>query len=235
MKNPSKNLKPFYACKTCWQPLTPGLLALAAFVLLAAAVFNCQWLTKFDANISEAVVANRNNVLTFFAQSFSFIAGKFFVLPLALVIIAMLWFKRHRFESIIFAFTMGLTSALVVSLKLLFQRPRPNADFMLGPINKAFAFPSGHTMHATVFYGLIIYALVFCGEKFFRREFVLQKTTGLGLWFLLCAFVGAARVYLGYHWLTDVVAGFCLGVFILAMALFVYQQKLGQNIFSVKC
>jgi membrane-associated phospholipid phosphatase len=89
-------------------------------------------------------------------------------------------------------------------LKIVAGRPRP--DFLLvSDVPATMSFPSGHALSATVLGGVLI-SLV--------GEAVRPKVICRGLQFMLVLFilaVGASRVYLGFHWPSDVIGGFLLG------------------------
>lgn len=89
-------------------------------------------------------------------------------------------------------------------LKLVFRRDRPAFDEPLREIG-GYAFPSGHSAGAAMFFTVaILMTIVLTGRGWRRRTLVaILALLGLG--------VGASRVFLGVHYLTDVVAGLCLG------------------------
>jgi membrane-associated phospholipid phosphatase len=90
-------------------------------------------------------------------------------------------------------------------LKATFQRTRPNPTTFLIPA-QAFSFPSGHAMVSAAFYGYLAYL----GWHLFRRRAVrIAWVLALGLLVLL---IGLSRVYLGVHYVTDVVAGYAAGL-----------------------
>jgi membrane-associated phospholipid phosphatase len=95
-------------------------------------------------------------------------------------------------------------------------RPRPAHEFWLTGAGGQ-SFPSGHTTTATLGYGLLGYLLWrLCWKRWQRLALV-----GTGL--VLAAAVGASRAYLGVHWVSDVVGGWSLGLFWLALVVGVVQ------------
>lgn len=99
--------------------------------------------------------------------------------------------------------TLGGT-AISEGLKLGFNRPRP--DLVAHAVETtSMSFPSGHAMLSAVTYLTLGALLARAQEKRRLRGYV------LGAAILVTLLVGASRVYLGVHWPTDVLAGWCLG------------------------
>jgi undecaprenyl-diphosphatase len=93
----------------------------------------------------------------------------------------------------------------------LFARARPHFDDPI-VILKTFSFPSGHTMTATVFYGALC---VFALSRI--RNWKLQAPM-LVLSTVMIALVGFSRMYLGVHYLTDVIGAIVEGLMWVALS-----------------
>ncbi len=108
--------------------------------------------------------------------------------------------------------TVNLVGSTILNqlLKFAIQRPRPDASLRLVEIG-GFSFPSGHSMAAMAFFGLLIWLTWrYAGDRRMRA----------GLTALLCAAiaaVGFSRVYLGVHYVSDVLGGFCVSLIWLAV------------------
>lgn len=95
-------------------------------------------------------------------------------------------------------------------LKFIIQRPRPDVSLRLVDIG-GFSFPSGHSMAAMAFFGLLVWLV-------WHRVRGPRLRTGLCA--LLCiaiVAVGFSRVYLGVHYASDVIAGLCASLIWLAV------------------
>ncbi|MFW5472034.1 phosphatase PAP2 family protein [Knoellia sp. CPCC 206450] len=122
----------------------------------------------------------------------------------ATVGLALLW----RAWTPVVLMLIGAGGSLVMTLtgKDLAGRARPPQSLAVPPYETSASFPSGHTLNATVVLGLTAYLLAI----WLRR-----KRWRTGVVVLLGVFVvamGLSRVYLGHHWLTDVVAGWAIGL-----------------------
>lgn len=100
----------------------------------------------------------------------------------------------------------GAGGGLVISqtLKRVFERERPDLVYRAVEAVNA-SFPSGHAMlSAVVFLTLGVLAARFADK---RRVKVLAMVSAV----LISLLVGISRVYLGVHWASDVLAGWCVG------------------------
>ena len=101
---------------------------------------------------------------------------------------------------------VAIAGGVVLSeaLKHLFARPRPELVAHLVEVQTA-SFPSGHAMLSAVTY-LTLGALL---ARILSRKRL--KAYVISVAILLALLIGASRVYLGVHWPTDVLAGWCAG------------------------
>jgi undecaprenyl-diphosphatase len=136
---------------------------------------------------------------------------------LSSVVVLVLWSLNDRPWAIVFATTM-LGEALVNSgLKQIFMRPRPAFSAYAAELH-SYSFPSGHSMAAAVFYGLL--ALWWCDR-------LPSWQARVGVWAVAAAmtgWVGFSRIYLGAHFASDVVAGFAAGAAWLALMLVLFNR-----------
>jgi undecaprenyl-diphosphatase len=101
--------------------------------------------------------------------------------------------------------------------KQLVARPRPPAAELITRAG-GLAFPSGHSTQAIVTWGMLAVVLL-AGRSRRVRVFLLSAAAFVVL------LVGASRVYLGAHWLTDVLGGYALGGAWLALILALYLRR----------
>jgi undecaprenyl-diphosphatase len=129
--------------------------------------------------------------------------------PTVLVLITIaavsyLWIDGKRTAALFVATAIASGAILEVLLKLGFARPR--AEMVSHLVNvDSFSFPSGHATMATITY-LTLGVLLARVQK--RRP---MKLYLLAVASILALLVGFTRVYLGVHWPTDVLAGWCVG------------------------
>ena len=130
--------------------------------------------------------------------------GSILVIPVLFLVVVIWLIRTHRISLGVF---LGIATAgslvLQATMKLFFARPRPQLPW--ANVLPDFSFPSGHTMNAVIFYGALALILwsVF-GRRIGLVSVVIAALLALG--------VGISRIYLGYHYLTDVVGGMLAGV-----------------------
>jgi undecaprenyl-diphosphatase len=204
------------------KPATPGtvprpaigaatLTVLAGFIGLIASLFVLgsiaegvrshevfaldRWATPFLHGMASPGLNALMNTLTAFGSSL-------IIIPIFVAVVALLLWKRRYGAAAFLGLASGGALVLDVTMKVFFQRPRQQLAW--ARVLPDYSFPSGHTMNAVVFY--IALALILWS--------VFGKRTGLvamPIAIVLALGVGVSRIYLGYHYLTDVVGGLMAG------------------------
>ena len=125
------------------------------------------------------------------------------VAPLFIALDLVLLRVRRRREALFLAVAILGSVLLNASMKLVFQRPRPQLPWAQTPLD--YSFPSGHTMNGLVFYLAVALVLwVVLGP----RIGVIATAAAT----VLAVLIGISRIYLGAHYFTDVAAGFLAGL-----------------------
>lgn len=124
------------------------------------------------------------------------------LLPLIFIVVGILLWRHRRLPALISLIT-SVTVALLINtvLKAIFARPRPMV-FPPITVENTFSFPSGHTMIAVAFYGLLA---IFLWEWQYRVAALVAAG-----WVFVIAFT---RVYLGVHYPSDVLGALAMGLF----------------------
>jgi undecaprenyl-diphosphatase len=142
------------------------------------------------------------------------------VLPLAAVFGTWLVGFRREARYLGFAWAGSLISYVT---KRIVNRPRPSGEGIVVELAglRDSSFPSGHTLHYMAFWGFFGYL---CFTEIRGRWLRWLPVAGIGSFVSL---VGPSRVYLGHHWLTDVLGSYCLGTGYLATLIGMHRRHLG--------
>ncbi len=176
-----------------------------ATVALADSALEGDGVAAKDTSIATAVVAHRDEAWTSLAQAASGAGGEVSIALLSLSTIVGLLLARRRREAVVLAVAMCGSAVLVLGIKHLVMRARPGAADLLGPVDHGYSFPSGHTLFSAVFLSMIVWLLL-------PRLAARWRPLVVGTAVLLAFAVGASRVYLGYHWATDVLASWLIAI-----------------------
>ncbi|MCM8747745.1 phosphatase PAP2 family protein [Thermomicrobiaceae bacterium CFH 74404] len=122
------------------------------------------------------------------------------------LVVGSLWVTRRRLESLLLlvAWMASMGSFLT---KLVIRRPRPRHPLIRVTLAKLrdTSYPSGHTLHYTAFWGMAAYLAARATPWRPLRRLIAGAAA------VLIALVGPSRIYLGHHWLTDVLGSYLLG------------------------
>ncbi len=139
------------------------------------------------------------------AQDLTVLGGRAFLVLTTASVVGYLWFERKHHAMWLVAVAASGGGLITTALKYVVGRGRPDVVPHLVTVTSP-SFPSGHAMLAAVVY-LTLGALL---ARFAARP--RTRIYLLSLAFLLTFLVGSSRVYLGVHYPTDVLAGWCAGL-----------------------
>jgi membrane-associated phospholipid phosphatase len=132
------------------------------------------------------------------------------LLTVTVLAIAFLWWRRRRTDALFVALAFLGAQVLSTGMKLGFRRERP---FFPDPLatESTFSFPSGHSLVSLAVYGSIALLLARQVERPASRALLFAGTA------VLVLAIGFSRLYLGVHFLSDVLAGYAAGTAWLAL------------------
>lgn len=198
------------------------LLSLVIFIsVIAILVFLIRKpLRKYksiDLGIFDRIQSWTNPYRNRFVLFVTFLGNHKFLIPANLLVIFYFLLVAHQNWFSIRVLTIALSSlVLMLLLKTLFQRKRP-----LSPLLKAakgLSFPSGHSIMAVTFYGLLLYILLHTINIEWLKWLLAVLLIGLII------LIGFSRVYLRVHYTSDVIAGFIIGLLWLWISLTVLSN-----------
>ncbi|MBL8268751.1 phosphatase PAP2 family protein [Steroidobacter sp.] len=202
--------------------LAVAVFAFLGFVEIADEIGADEDLGQFDTALSTALSSHANETQLQMFATLTHLGDKRWLIPLAVVIAAILWWRRHRFLATAWVIATASGGLLNTALKAYFERARP--EFLHGfATADGWSFPSGHSSGACIVYGLLAYLLVILAPKRFH---LLVAASAM----LLIVCVGFSRVVLQVHYFSDVLGGFAFGAAWVAAwiaGLEAYRRRLG--------
>lgn len=193
-----------------------GLGSLFLFLAIAAKSAHGWLLLTWDEPMQRFVEGSRTDGLTSFFLTVSALGSTKAVLSLGVTSAALVW-QRCRAAALTIVVAMLARPLVEFVLKALVARDRPDFDRLVpgnGP-----SFPSGHPMAAIAFWGLLpIVVGLFTHKRAVWWASVVVSVVAVAL-------IGASRVYLGVHWISDVVGGLVAGAFFLLFVELVLERE----------
>ena len=149
----------------------------------------------------------RNPGLDAFVTGFTNIGGGIGMPILASILTAwLIWASRTWRPLILIGGAAAVSTTATTLGKKLIGRTRPDHADAVPPYETSPSFPSGHTLNTTVVIGLVVYLA--CLQ--IKRTLARVGLIAAGAVFIFA--MGMSRVYLGHHWMTDVIIGWVLGL-----------------------
>ena len=187
-----------------------AVLAALAFGGLAWDVVGHHGLALTDPRVTAWVVAHRTGGLTAVLRTVTWLGSSVVIIPLALTVAIFFAWRRRRWGPLaLLTAAIAGAAASYTLIKAAVGRPRPPPAIWIGHFSGA-AFPSGHAAQSVACYATV--AVILGAGRSARVKTALWSAAAL-----IALVVGASRIYLGAHWLTDVLGGYALGAFLVAV------------------
>jgi membrane protein DedA with SNARE-associated domain/membrane-associated phospholipid phosphatase len=200
-----------------WERVTPGgtfglefttlmaALAVASFVLVAFTVIvsGDPGPTPGDETAFDVVESLQAGWLVDVAKAVSALGSAAVVLPLALICSVLLGVRNRWAEVGVLLAGMAIVIVGVHELKVAVDRPRPGGGLVE---TEGSSFPSAHAAYSTFYVWLAVTVVMRL------RPGMARGTLVVAAGIVLAALIGLSRVYLSVHYLSDVSAGWALGV-----------------------
>jgi membrane-associated phospholipid phosphatase len=181
----------------------------AGFALLAA-WYTEGWIGGLDTRVARWVAANMPSAAEWAARVFTWLGSLVSLSLLAAAAVAVVVRRRRWLDALLLAAALIVSQFLVDGLKDAFGRPRPSEGSPVA-LPDSSSFPSGHAANAVAVFGAI--AVVLTDRASPRRLALVLVAIALAI----CA--GASRLVLDVHYVSDVGAGFCVGLAVLSTTL----------------
>ncbi|MCX7950719.1 MAG: phosphatase PAP2 family protein, partial [Clostridiales bacterium] len=169
---------------------------------------------SFDFYVLNQILPIRNEYLNSFFKAVTTLGNFESIFTVSIVAIVYMVNNNHKRFAKFFAMNITLVWVFNEVLKAIFKRPRPDVIYRLVEA-KGYSYPSGHAMISLAF------ALVFV---YYLHE--LNKNKNIFTWFtiILALIIGISRVYLGVHYITDVLSGWAVAIIYFTTSILIYKN-----------
>ncbi|SCF02895.1 undecaprenyl-diphosphatase [Micromonospora viridifaciens] len=193
----------------------------AASVEIYEAVAEADGIAGLDQPVLQAAIAVRTPSLDTAVTAFTNLGGPV-VMPILAAVVAITLAIRRRQVSPVVLMAVATAGSLLMTIvgKALVGRIRPPLADAVPPYESSPSFPSGHALNAMVVAGVVAYLLVLRQQQWRTRT----ATVAAALAFAVA--MGLSRVFLGHHWLTDVLVAWTLGLAWLAVVITIHRLYL---------
>ncbi|MDQ0756600.1 phosphatase PAP2 family protein [Arthrobacter sp. B3I4] len=193
----------------------------AVFAQVYESVVEADGVAGLDHPVLAAAKTLRSPELDIVTTGYTDVGGTIGMPILAVTVMTILALRRRSWTPVILIVVAGAGSLLMtIAGKSLVGRTRPPLSDAVPPYEHSASFPSGHSLNAVVIAGIVAY-LIILRLKSPRARLI---TALLAAAFAIT--IGLSRVYLGHHWLTDVLAAWALGAAWLAFVITAHRLYL---------
>ena len=169
----------------------------------------------FDIQFNHFLYNLRTETFVNFFSIVTWLGKWWIVFFLAFIISIIFWKRKEKFNALALWSALAAANATAFLGKTICRRPRPE----LAVYNEhSFSFPSAHAINAVVFYGFLLY--IFWQKSKNLKQKILSTLAGLSIMFI----IGFSRLYLGVHYLSDVLAGYLIGAIWLIATINIKQR-----------
>lgn len=157
-----------------------------------------------DQSVLNFFVNNRTEWLTAVMFVITYAGSYMIVVSLTLLSAISFYIHKHYIKIFPLFVSVGGAAATTALLKIILGRDRPPLVDMLYFENDL-SFPSGHATAAMALYGFLIYAIWKLDKHHLKNPFIIFLS-------IFIVLIGMSRLYLGVHFLSDVLAGYTVGL-----------------------
>jgi len=194
--------------------LLPIILLILIILFISADI-----VTGFENWAYSESVERMSPFLTSIMKVITHMGDAICVMGICLIIFAIP--KLRKDYAIPVSIVIVISAVLNIILKNIFVRERPD---ILRLINETgYSFPSGHAMNNMALYSIIAFLTYQYIKNKKIRNFVMIYCA------IIILLIGFSRIYLGVHYITDVIAGWCFGFLIASTVYHLWNKRITLN------
>jgi membrane-associated phospholipid phosphatase len=191
-------------------------ISLVIFLVIISDYFCFGIFAKPDQIINQGLENLRTPVLTKIMIILTSLIDYPFIIILSVALsVALLLFRKKKYFAL-FIISILIGYFLEYLLKIIIHRPRPLNSLV---IQSTFSLPSAHATISIIFFLMLLFSFI----KDINSRFLKTIYAMICLSFPLI--ISFSRIYLGAHWLSDVLAGIALGCFVVFSIMCLFKKK----------
>jgi len=194
------------------------IIGLTILFIVLSILIKTDLIVTVDNLMYKIITIKMSNVITNIYKFITFLGSTEFILFLCAFFIGLFLFLRKHNKGIIISCVLLISTIVNSVLKIIFGRSRPEEVLKL-VIEETYSFPSGHTMAAVSMYGILIY-IVLKSNMNKKIKTILSCILGV-----IPVLVALSRVYLGAHYISDVIGGFLISTILLLIEIYIIDKN----------
>ena len=193
------------------------ILALSIVFIILTILVKLNMLTSFDNVFYNLIAFDINDLLINIYKLITFLGSTLFIISMCVFFLILFIILKKKNHGLIVTSVVIISTLINNLIKIIIARERPNVISFV--TEHSYSFPSGHTMAATTLYGILIYFVL---KSNMNKKLKIALSVVLGLLPVLVAF---SRVYLGAHFMSDVIGAIIMSTILLLIETYVIDKK----------
>ena len=200
-----------------------NIFSLYIFAEIMENVVNGGFIVLFDTWVKQFFLPFQNDFFSSVLWAVSLLFQPWMFAFFSLLLLLYFLTKKNIYNALLIFFSFVSIVFSNAIIRLFIDRNIPLASVIH---TGGFSFPSNPAVMRCLFFGVLVYSFAFeIRNVLFRWLFLLGNIFCLLL-------IGLAQIYFGYHWLSDVVAGYAMGIFWLTLS--ILMLRIGFTAFGKK-
>lgn len=193
------------------------ILALSIVFIILTILVKLNMLTSFDNVFYNLIAFDINDLLINIYKLITFLGSTLFIISMCVFFLILFIILKKKNHGLIVTSVVIISTLINNLIKIIIARERPNVISFV--TEHSYSFPSGHTMAATTLYGILIYFVL---KINMNKKLKIALSVVLGLLPVLVAF---SRVYLGAHFMSDVIGAIIMSTILLLIETYYIDKK----------
>lgn len=193
------------------------ILGLSMIFLTLTILVKLNLLSSFDNFFYNIVAFNINDVMINIYKVITFLGSTTFIIAMCVFFLILFIILKKKNYGFIVAGVVIISTLVNNLIKIIIARERPLVTSFV--TEHSYSFPSGHTMAATTLYGILLYFVL---KSNMNKKLKVILSIVLGL---LPVLVALSRVYLGAHFMSDVIGAIIASTILLLVETYFIDKK----------